>query len=96
MNVEFKDERPAAETKQNIVIHGEIVGFMKSYHRTGDGELLYHCGFDGVGRTNALIQGHGDTREAAMASAIEAGKEHALAMLDGIEVLEIKLGTNSK
>ena len=96
MNVEFKDERPVAETKQNIVINGEIVGFMKSYLGERDGVLRFHCGFDGVGRTNALIQGHGDTREAAMEQAIKAGRNHALSMLDGIDELEIKLGVNSK
>lgn len=96
MKVEFNDVIPAAETKQNIVIDGEIVGYMKCYPRERDGVLRYHCGFDGVGRTNELIQGHGNTREEAMTAAIEAGRNRGLSLLAGIEELEVKLGTNSK
>lgn len=96
MAMKFGDPTPKERTQEDIIVCGEKVGKILINPPTQYCRMVtYHACIDmqDVSSPLGLIQGHGDTREAAVAAAIERGCSDAKAMLVLIEDLQRKLDT---
>ena len=90
MNVSYEEVKPVNK-RENLVIDGEVVGFMERiepdcYRK----EVSYHCGFKVPG-TFGLIQGHGDTPENSINNCIMRAREDVQRLLIEIDQLEYRL-----
>lgn len=94
MNIKFTNKVPVQEVEleENVVVGGEVVGWIKKKRETERYGSRYHSGFDLGGGSRMLIQGHGDTKEEAIIQAIKGGKDDAARLLAAISELENKLG----
>lgn len=90
MNIQFKKMGfQEVDEEEDLVINGEVVGYMRTYVR--ESKYRYHAGFKLKGGSLGLIQGHGSTKEEAILAAIETGKQDSLTLLESIAALELKL-----
>jgi len=93
MGLKFGDPAPKERTEEDIIVCGEKVGRMyinppTEYCRV----VTYHASIDlDKPSSIGLVQGHGDTREAAVAEAIEKGVSAAQKLLSSIEDFQRKL-----
>jgi hypothetical protein len=74
------------------LVDGKEGGWCKRYLNSAS-QYQYHSGFaiDTGDIFPTMIQGFGDTKEGAILNALEKGKAHATALLDGIAELAVKL-----
>jgi hypothetical protein len=91
MNVTFVDKAPEIKKEEDIFVDGKKVGDVAE--KGGGFSIRFHAALDfGLGST-FLIQGHGDTREAAITEALSKGRLNAQRLLAEIETYEKKLSS---
>lgn len=99
MALKFGDPTPKERTQEDIIVCGEKVGRILINPPTQYCQVVtYHACIElqGVSSPLGLVQGHGDTREAAVADAIERGCSDAKKMLVLIEDFQRKLDTTEE
>lgn len=87
-NLSFAPAPPQAVTKEEIIVAGQTVGTVAL--TTIGSSFKYHACINLPG-WHSLIQGYGETREAATLDAIKTGKDNAHRLLSEIEALEGRL-----
>lgn len=91
MNVTFTPKEQQAVVDENIVVDGEVVGYMKPYY-SEHGADRFHTGIMVPdGRGSVLIQGFGVTREDAIRDALESGRTEYEAFLVNLADLAGKI-----
>jgi hypothetical protein len=89
-NIVFASKRTAPVVDEDIILNGAVIGFVKKENRNDPYcPNTFHVGLQvNVGDMwPHLIQGHGESRELAIADAIRVGSSFALKLVTGIENL---------
>lgn len=91
MNVTFTPKEQQVVVEENIVVDGEVVGFMKPYY-SEHCTVRFHARIRVPGGTGSvLIQGFGVTREDAIRDALESGRTEYEAFLVNLTALAGKI-----
>jgi hypothetical protein len=94
MKFALQDKIQDKQQEQDIVLDGEIVGYLIT-HPEKDGARRFHACLrvakeSTVAGVGHLIQGHGETVEKAIFDAFKRGREDAETILSGIGILKAK------
>jgi len=94
MKVEFRTSTPRGSTEEDIYLDGKKIGSVKTHNGSEDNPYRCHAAINlniERGISVGLIQGHAETKEAAIWEAIATGRRDFTAALAKIDELEERI-----